>query len=181
MELIDTANYGEQVLTSLEPIPGNNELFLGKINVESGEEIGILDKNNEEVVPFGNITDLLGITFITPELLVIDKIGVIKYPDITFNKYGSYLCSKDDKGHFKVIYDSNAVIFNIDDEFITGANFYPDECGGPIQIFLFNYKTGEIEKSEIDYESYDSGELQDLLDSKVSPDTTLSRRLKGKI
>lgn len=186
MTKIQTIYFGEQDLLSKVPVKGSDGLFIGRINTPIGIKIGIIEKDNSEVIPFGEIYELLGIKMLAPFIAVVDKTGPLFYPGVWINTKGSVLCIKGRLNeelaeHFFSVYDSNAAFFNIDDTNLAGASFDGSHQEGPVYAFTFNYKTGAARSRFFDYELYERGDVAAYLNKEVSPETALSRRLKGKI
>ena len=181
---IHTFNYGEKELKSLEAVKGTSELFVGKIDTEHGEKAAVLDTDFSEVTTFGALNEILNVTMINPFLLVVDKTSSLRYPGRWINTRGSLLCIKGNLTggstyHFMEVYDSNAAFFNIDSRRIVGASFSNTDSNGPIEVFIFDYVKGIVTRVDVAYFCYESGALQNYIDNLASPNTKLSRRLKG--
>ena len=184
MEYIDTWAYGRRVLKTKEPINDLDELFVCTIDTEQGEKVGVLDKDNEEILSFGQLNEILEITVVNPYLVIVDKTSSLVYPGYWMNTRGSIALCKgkrvgEDKEKYMPLFDSNASFFNIDKKCIAGACFSPNIPYGPLTSFVYNYQTGEVTTSMFDYACYTCGDLENYLNNMVSPNTSLSRRIKN--
>ena len=177
MEKIKTINFGEQELISKENIEGVDGLVLAKIKIDECEPmIGFLDSEGHEIVKFGDIDELLKITILNGNTVVIDKRKLQKCFDQWFYANGSILCLKRENG-FEASFDSNAAHFNIDDEKLIGACLDYDWPLGPVSVIEYNYKEGTSKYFSLCRWAYSSDRLQEYLDQRVSGETSLSRRL----
>ena len=179
METIKTKLLGERQLRSKEKIDGVDGLYVAEIYISPTKFIGIIDENNNEVVSFWTIKEIGNITVLNDKTVVIDHFYYVKsdFSSYQYKVYNSILCVKKEDG-FKKVFSTNVGPFNIDDNKLIGASIDKDDRF--IVIFEYEYQRGIEYKHDLDRWVYEADRLDEYMSLRVSPNTSLSRRLNDK-
>ena len=173
-----TKHYGPKNVLATTPIDGTTDLYIAEISYERRRIMGIIDKNYNEIIPFGDLHHMFGTRTLDKNNVLIDCVGILGDPNICFrDEYGSFLLRRGKDGIFRVEVNSNAFIAHATYNRLYGAYYVEDpekvyvSCDEafPIRSFVYDYKKGKMIEEHDLGEHLDIGELESRIYNSSLP------------